>query len=227
MINDKAELLLLGLGVDPEKHATIEVLQALGTCDAACVEGADPRFVKRYAPKARLVKDPRKALAAGQRVALVTLGHPFYWSATAGKLLAEGWKWRTFGAVSPMGVAISDLGVTLGVTIYGLQAFDYAAAAAREVVINRSWPLVLYFCAKPAAPAKLDGYPPSHPVFLCRGDNRPRELTLSEVPKLLKKLGPGDVLYLPALEEPKSRVGRTEWDTSSDGRKEAPAWVRE
>lgn len=246
------ELYLLGLGVKPSDHATVEVLQAAGLCASVYAQGLDAgqeRFLRRFcAPGAlktlaraadeealaqRLVKEA----ARGRRVALATLGHPFYWSGAAGRLIAGCARsevpWRTFGSVSPMGVAIAELGVTLGTTIYGLQSFDYAAVASRAVAVNRGWPLVVYFYSPLSRGVYDDAlgalgaiYPAGHRVHWCGVSGKARPLTLGALSPFYAELSPAAILYLPALESPRTRAGRTEHHAMRK-RKEAAAWVKD
>jgi hypothetical protein len=246
------ELYLLGLGVKPSDHATVEVLQAAGLCASVYAQGLDAgqeRFLRRFCAPGALKSLPRaadeealagrlvKEASRGRRVALATLGHPFYWSGAAGRLIAACARaevpWRTFGSVSPMGVAIAELGVTLGTTIYGLQSFDYAALASRAVAVNKGWPLVVYFyspLSRTAYASALDVlgavYPAGHAVHWCGAPGKPRALTLGALRRLYGELSAATVLYLPALESPRTRAGRTEHH-SMKRRREASSWVKD
>src|SRR6185369_13526382 len=111
----------------------------MGECASVVVCGAgaeQKKFLERFCAKGALVscdeaaaeKRVAKELAAGKTVGLATPGHPFYWSALAGRAVAaaqaKGVAWLTFGSISPMGVAISAAGITLGTDVFGLQSFD-------------------------------------------------------------------------------------------------------
>lgn len=246
------ELYLLGLGVDPRRHATIEVLQAAGCCAAVYVQGLDEarmdflrrfcrpgalRSIERNADDAQVAARILKEAPSREPAAFATLGHPFYWSGAAGLLLekcsSRGLPWKTFGSVSPMGVAIAELGVTLGTTIYGLQSFDYAAMARRGVRLNKAWPLVVYFYSpldpktyREALEALSLCYPAGHPVYGCGALRGKQSLRVGSLKGLYAELSAESVLYLPALESPRSRVGRTEHH-SMKRRKEAAAWVKD
>lgn len=246
------ELYLLGLGVKPSLHATVEVLQAAGDCEAVYVQGLDGRqeeFLRRFcrpgalkrveaaADEAEAAERILRRAEKGGAAAFATPGHPFYWNGVAARLLegcaGRGLAWRTFGSVSPMGVAIAELGVTLGTTIYGLQSFDYAALAARRVRINAAWPLVVYFYSplrrdvyRGALDALAGVYPAGHAVYGCGALRQSGSLTVSALSGLYEALSPEAVLYLPAPASTRSRIGRTEHH-SVKRRKEAVAWVKD
>ncbi len=113
---------LLGLGVSPRDHASVEVLAAAGACRKILASGLaepDRKFLAEFAPKGALVAapEPKAAVAAllaeakaGRDCALVTPGHPFYFSALGGAVVAAceaaGVAWKSYGAVSPMGVGL-------------------------------------------------------------------------------------------------------------------------
>lgn len=246
------EVYLLGLGVKPSDHATVEVLQAAGFCDAVYAQGLDSeqeiffkgfcasgalKLLERSADEEALAGRLVKEAARGRRVALATLGHPFYWNGVAGRLIAKcegaGVSWRTFGSVSPMGMAIAELGITLGTTIYGLQSFDCAAIASKDVVVNKGWPLVVYFYSPLSSDAYGEAlkalgriYPAGHAVRWCDASGKSRPLTLGALRLHYGELSSCVVLYLPAKESPRSRVGRTEHHAMKK-RKEAAAWVKD
>ena len=245
-----AKLYILGLGVDAEHHATVEVLQAMGECGKvfACGQtAAQLSFLKRFCAKGALtvVDDERSAaakigkeLAAGKVVGLATPGHPFYWSALAGKLACEASaksvEWKTFGSISPMGVAISAAGVTLGVDIFGLQSFEAAALAGKRAVVNPEWPVILHFYP-PFTKANYDGavarlkslFGADHPARWCWAD-KSEETTVAALPASFSKAGLGVVLYLAAKTAPASKTG---WMNDSLGKvtkdTRAPEWVKE
>lgn len=245
-----AKLYILGLGVDAEHHATVEVLQAAGECGKVFACGQTPaqlKFLGRFCAKGAVVRvddestvlaRAGKALAEGQVVGLATPGHPFYWSPLAGRLVkdadAQGIAWKTFGSISPMGVAISAAGVTLGVDVFGLQSFDAGALSSKRAVINPEWPVIVHFYP-PFTKADYDGavarlkslFGAEHPVRWCMAD-RSEESTVAALPAAFSKAGLGAVLYLSAKTAPASKVG---WMNDSLGKvtkdTRSPEWVKE
>lgn len=235
MYNGDAMLYILGLGVEPLEHATIETLQALGRCDVIWTQGLtlpEQRFLRRFAPKGKWrVLPAREAgerwadllardLKAGRVVAWATRGHPFYWNAVAARLVAAAKQlkisWQTYGAVSPMGLALADMGVALGDEVLGLQSFDIAALNDKGIVVNPEWPLVLYSYASlspqgfsAALRLLLRRYPASHPVEWRRGAGRGERLRLGDLAKTRVALDNVSILCLPALRRSKSKLGRT------------------
>ena len=248
------KLYLLGLGVEPREHATLEVLQAAGECDVLFCSGLDAksrRFLSRFAAKrARIVAlgegeteaaSTRKivaALVAGRTAALVTPGHPYYWSALAGTLAVEagkrGFEWGTFGAVSPMGLALAVSGVTLGMNVHGMQSFDARALVERDGKINLSWPLVVYFYSgldrktfRALAARLVREYGASHPAVWCRVGAAKRVERVGALAGGFKALGPARVLFLEPKVESTSTVGRTDFHPMKRDDKKAPAWVKQ
>lgn len=225
-----AELLLLGLGVEPRDHATVEVLQAAGDCAAVFSRGLDEasrRFLARFCRGGRVTALAAgasethilKELARGKTVALATLGHPFYWDALAARLARacekRGIRWRTFGAVSPMGLALSHAGVTLGTGVFGLQSFDYASIARESVTPNPEWPLAVYFYSplNRAAFSEMAErlarlYPAGREATWYDSSGSQGTTTLRGLGAEWEKAGPSLVLYLEPASRPRSRVGR-------------------
>jgi len=245
------ELYLLGLGVEPVEHATLEVLQAAGRCDVLFCEGLDETqraFLARFARKGRVevlagsedsrAKAVGAALAADRTAALVTPGHPYHWSGLAGKLVAlaekKGIAWRTFGAVSPMGLALSISGVTLGTNVHGMQSFDCRALAEKKAAINLAWPLVVYFYdavdekTYAAALKRLTAeYGADHPALWCSADGANEASRVGALGAAFKSLRASRVLFLERKIESKSRTGRTDFNPRKRDDKKAPSWVKQ
>lgn len=161
-----------------------------------------------------------RELKAGRTAAWVTCGHPFYWNALAGRLVRTAKKlgvgWQTYGAVSPMGLALADGGMALGDEVLGLQSFDFAALAGKGVTVNPEWPLVLYSYAAlsrrrfaAALRSLLRCYPADHPVACRRGEGRSEGAVLGELAGRYQWLDSVSVFSLPALKRSKSKLGRT------------------
>jgi hypothetical protein len=248
------KLYLLGLGVEPTEHASLEVLQAAGQCDVLFCSGLDAAqraFLARFAAKgAELVTvDARGSdavwarkvgalLAAGKTAGLVTPGHPYYWSALGGKLVVQagkkGVEFRTFGAVSPMGLALAVSGVTLGMNVHGLQSFDCRQFVERKAEVNLSWPLVVYFYSDldkktfaAAAKRLVREYGEAHPAVWCRVGGKREIARVGELADGFADLRPGRVLFLEPKVESKSTVGRTDFHPMPRDDKKAPAWVKQ
>lgn len=245
-----ATVYLLGLGVSPQDHASVEVLQAASRCKKLLCAGlaaADRAFLSAFAPKGAVSEAPAldKAVAAllaeakaGRDCALVTPGHPFYYSPLGGALVAAcekaGVTWRSFGAVSPMGVGLSAVGATLGTTIHGLQSFEHASLAGKAVTPNPVWPLVVYFYEPvtkdsfAAAVKRLEGiFPAEHPVTWCSGASAGRRTSVAKLAGQAKDAGPAAVLYLPARAEASTNLGRTDVNRMEGKGKAAPTWIQE
>ncbi|MBI5629770.1 MAG: hypothetical protein HY921_02665 [Elusimicrobia bacterium] len=248
-------LFLLGLGVDPEAHATMEVLQALGESSVAFVQGLDARQLKYLAGfmkkggrlkavppsgpgEARAVSEILERLEDGRTAAWATLGHPFYWGSAAGRLVAEcgkrGVAWKTFGAISPAGVALSEAGETLGTTIYGVQSFDYSYLAEGRAQTNPNWPMVVYFTPpierkafERCAAWIASQYPAAHPVLWCGSPSgKPGISPVSELGASFRRISCSAVLYLAARQDARSKVGRLGAE-AQNSQKEVPSWVKE
>jgi hypothetical protein len=248
------KLYLLGLGVEPTEHATLEVLQAVGQCGVLFCSGLDAAqraFVSRFAAKgaeialvderggdAACARKIGAALAAGKTAGLVTPGHPYYWSALAGKLVVQagkkGVEHRTFGAVSPMGLALAVSGVTLGMNVHGLQSFDCREFVARKAAVNLSWPVVLYFYSDldkktfaAAAKRLAREYGENHPAVWCKVGGDREVSTVGVLADGFAALRPGRVLFLEPKVESKSTLGRTDFHPMPRDDKKAPAWVKQ
>lgn len=237
---------LLGLGVTPRDHASVEVLAAAASCRlilAAGLAPADRRFLSGFAPKNAVKEAGADAVAvllaqakAGRDCALATPGHPFYFSALGGALVAAcekaGVPWKSFGAVSPMGVALSSVGATLGTTIHGLQSFEHAALAGKAVSPNPVWPLVVYFY-EPVTPASFAAaaqrlsrlYPAGHRVRWCSGAAVLKTTTVQALAGQGRDAGPQAVLYLEARAKPSVRLGRTDAHRLEGKAPSAPTWI--
>lgn len=242
---------LLGLGVAPRDHASVEVLQAAGACRLVLARGlspADRKFLAGFAPRGAVRPAPEddaaavaallKEAKAGRDCALATPGHPFYFSALGGALVAAcekaGVPWRSFGAVSPMGVALSAVGATIGTTIHGLQSFEHAALAGRAVAPNPVWPLVVYFyepvtpASYAAAAARLaEYYPAAHLAVWCSGRAAGRRDTVGALASRAGDAGPDAVLYLPARAKASTTLGRTDAHRIEGKGPAAPAWIKD
>lgn len=243
-----ATVYLLGLGVSPRDHASVEVLQAAASCKTILAGGlsaADKKFLSAFAPKGAVkdAADAEKTVAAllaearaGRDVALATPGHPFYYSALGGALVSAcekaGVRWRSFGAVSPMGVGLSAVGATLGTTIHGLQSFEHAALGGKDVTPNPVWPLVVYFY-EPVTPAGYRSavdrlaalYEPGHLAVWCSGKAAGRRDTVAQLKARQADAGPDAVLYLPARSKPSVNLGRTDEHRIEGKGTAAPTWI--
>lgn len=249
------KLYVLGLGIEPIDHATVEVLQAVGRSDVLfCQSLGDEslRFLERFCPDRRTVEADTEAsaarvlaeLEAGKTAGFATRAHPFLFSALAGRLVRaceeKGIAWQSFGAVSSMGLAMALTGRTLGEDIFGVQSFDCAALAAGAVRVNPALPAALHFYA-PVSPADFERalkalhplYPEGHPVAWCAAQGIVRVTPLAEAARLHAEVSAGVVLFL----EPGTRA-RSRWaalfepryrspSISSQDYKRAPAWVKE
>lgn len=230
-----AHFYVLGLGVEPRHHATIEVLQALGRCDVIYAQGLtkdELRYLERFQPRrfwkrlpagepgpglhAALTRD----LKSGHTAAWVTRGHPFYWNSIATQLVKTaqrlGVSWSTYGAVSPMGLALADMGVALGDEVQGLQSFDFSALTGDSLSVNPEWPLVLYSYGAlkksdfdSAVGRLLRIYPAAHPVEWRQGFGRTETLSLGILGSRFGDLDVVSVICLPSLRRSRSKLGRT------------------
>lgn len=227
------KLYLVGLGLDPAQHATLEGLQAMAACAVVFCEGLteeEQAFLRGFCAELRPLPRCRdaeggeaaeavlKELAGGRSAALATRGHPFFWGPLAGALLRRceqrGLAWETFGAVSAIGVAMSATGRTLGEDILGVQAFDYAAVASGEARIHPAWPVALYFFSEPdpavyarALEALRAVYPAGVPVAWCSGGLRRDATTLQDLPGRFAEITGGTVLVFEPGKEARSRWG--------------------
>lgn len=248
----KGRIHLIGLGLEPRDHASVESLVALGDCARVYVRGLEPSdlaalrpFCRRGALKVLPERGDEKAwarrlaaeAAAGRELALCTLGHPFYagelGAAVAAACAAKGVAWTPYGAVSPMGVALSTAGVTLGTSIWGLQSFEHRAFVARRPTPNRAWPTVIYFLSGPdaasvrACAARLRGFfPDATPLRWCSGPLAGRPETLAGLARRAARVGRRWVLYLPAAAEASTGLGRTETHQIAGRGPLIPEWVK-
>jgi hypothetical protein len=246
-------LYLLGLGVEPAEHGTIEVLQAAGQCDVVFCDGLDAaqrRDLSRYCARGEVspldaragesaaAKKILAARAAGKTVGFATLGHPFYWSALGGRLAVaaakKGVEWRTFGAVSPMGLALSVSGVTLGTNVHGMQAFDARSLAEKAAVVNLAWPTVVYFylpldaAAYARVVARLSReFGDAHPALWCSAGAEGKAGRVGDLAGAFGELRPGRVLFLERKVISKSVLGRTDNHPMKRDDKKAPSWVKQ
>lgn len=244
----------VGLGLEPREHASVESLVALGECDlvyAHGLEADDLAMLRPFCRKGALTAVPASAGAAwaklaaaqaakGKTIALATLGHPFYADALGSRLAAacdaRRVAWTSFGAISPMGVALSESGVTLGTTLWGLQAFEHRAFVERRVRPNPVWPTALSFLSGPDAASVracarrlTKFFPPDHEGLWCSGSARGRRAPLSELLLKPESIERRAVLFLLAAAPASTVLGRTGADASdeSDGKNIlAPAWIR-
>lgn len=225
---------LLGLGLEPRDHATVEVLQALAECDEVRAQGfgrQDLEFLKRQcrrgalksvaqdAPPKPLARALVAAARRGRRVSLATPIHPFYYGPAGAAVVAECAAkkvlWKSFGSISPMGAAISKAGVTLGTNVFGLQSFEAEALADKAVEPNPVWPLILYFVRAPDAAARsrlgralARFYPKSHPALWCAGARVGEKTDLADALRTCSSARTGDTLYLPEAKATASTLGR-------------------
>lgn len=245
-------LYILGLGVDPIRHSSIEVLETLGHCDKIFIQGLAPdhrRYLARFlakikpeiVPEGDAPKTVKKILGhvkAGRTTAWVTLGHPFYWNGIGASLTRGcaqiGADWKTFGAVSPMGMGLSAAGSTLGTEIFGMQSFDATAVAGRRAVLNKAWPFFLYFLQpvtssgfQECVDRLTETYGQDHPVVLFRSGKDPQPLKLEGMRSRYKAMSRQTIAYFEPKLECTSILGRT--DSGEDATKPGvtPAWVRE
>lgn len=237
----------VGLGLEPREHASVESLVALGECRRVFHEGLErddlaalKPFCRRGALTAargpRWIASAAGAAARGESVAFATLGHPFYAGASGAALAAacdaRRVPWTSFGAVSPMGVALSRAGVTLGTNVWGLQAFEHRAFVSATPVPNAAWPTALYFLSGPdrksteaCARRLAEFFPADHECLWCSG---PREGEKTTVAALSRDRGVSRraVLYLPAAREATTPLGRTGAAPRSGPGPDAGAWVK-
>jgi len=250
-VKEKGKVYFVGLGLDPREHATVESLIALGECDRVYVSGLEADDLKALRPYCRRgaiapVPDGRQdakireiagAAARGRRVAFATLGHPFYAGDAGSKLAAacdaRGVEWTSFGAVSPMGVALSLAGVTLGTTTFGMQAFEHRALVSRRVKPNPTWPLAVYFLSVPdaasvraCAAALARFFPAEHEALWCAGPRFGTRETLAKALSRPEKFGRRDVLYLGPTAAASTELGRTSAHQVVGRGPAAPEWVR-
>jgi hypothetical protein len=241
----------VGLGLEPREHASVEALVALDECDRVYVHGLDAddlAMLRPFCRKGALTKVPAKAGAAwakaaaararkGETVALASLGHPFYAGALgsllAGACDAAGVAWTSFGAVSPMGVALSEAGVTLGTTVWGLQAFEHRALVALKPLPNPVWPTAIYFLAgADAASARAclrrleELFPAGHEGLWCSGARRGTRGTLPELFADPGRIQSRAVLFLPAASPASTELGRTGAHSVEGKGPQAPGWIR-
>ena len=247
------QVTLVGLGLSPRDHATIEVLQALAESDEVRAQGfgaKDLAFLRSQCRPGALKAAPAggdgKALARqvaaaakkGRRVANATPIHPFYFGPAGAAVVAAcdaaKTPWRSFGAISPMGVAIAEAGVTLGMNVFGLQSFEAEALAAHAVEPNPVWPLILYFTRTPSAAARKalaarlkPLYADDREALWCSGARTGRKGTLAEILRQASAAAPGDTVFLAASRETKSTLGQTGSDSFSGKGASAPATLED
>lgn len=247
----KGHLYFVGLGLIPREHVTIESLVALSGCDrifAIDLTKDDIQLITPYRGRATIEKViSSKArdiinriaghLVREEVVAIVTFGHPLYFGSIASDLVAicrrADVPWTSFGAVSPLGVALSAVGVTLGTSIWGIQAFEHRAFVRNKPIINRTWPTVIYFfdeansesvrgCVR--AISKVFGQSYSCRWCVELGDNSVTPLELYREAHLVTR---GHVLYLPAPDKASTKLGRTEAHQVLGHGKRVPESVRQ
>lgn len=225
-------LYLIGLGLDPVEHATVEALQALGACRKVFFQSLDAEatgYLARFNPG--LVALDRDAepgasvetilgeLRAGNSAALATPAHPYLWSPLAALLLErarrEGFESRTFGAVSSAGLALAAVGQALGDDILAIQAFDGEAIAEGRAALDPALPAAVYFY-RPVNAGTWDAflralrasYPPRHPLAWCGDKGLERRTALEDMGEERDAISHRRVLYLDAAEATETRWGR-------------------
>lgn len=220
----EARLQIVGLGAEPPRHTTLEALQAMGLCRTLWLEGltnAQARDLGALLPSTvrllpRHPADERpllEALEKGGVVGLATPDHPFYWSATARRLLGlaqeRGLPWWTNAAVAPWDIALAQEGWAIGKEVPGLQAINAAALAREAVAWTPRLPLVLFFPTG-VSPAELAAlarrlrkrYPLRHPLRWWRRDLGDAAGTLEQLASSDRGASAGDILALPLLKNP-------------------------
>ncbi len=212
------ELLLLGLGAWPQRHATLQTLLAAAEADEVYASGLTPdqeKMLSAFLPKGGLRRlrpgAGRKILdaaAAGRRIALITPGQPLAWSAEAEALAREcsrrGLAWRALGAVSSGAAALSETGMTLGIDPLGVQNFSVEEAAKKFPRLNPDWPLALH-CLRDQVPASLAAlgrrlekiYPREKGLDLWLPGDRPKPLRLQNWGRLPALPAGSILLYSP------------------------------
>jgi len=251
------KLYLLGLGLDPVEHATLETLQALSLCDVVFAPGLEPaarEFLGRFCKDLRPMEAGKacerewaegilEELRAGRTTGLATPAHPFLHGSLAGLLVnrcrEQGIPWESYAAVSSLGVAIAATGKTLGEDVFGLQSVEASAVLRGSVSINPALPLVVYFLQAPGEQAKQlcqalgSIYGPDQPVVVCAASGVVRRARLSDLPGLAGEITEATVVLLESALRTKSPWGtlfepRYRPPTvSAQDYKKAPAWVKE
>jgi Tetrapyrrole (Corrin/Porphyrin) Methylases len=248
----KGRIHLIGLGLEPRDHASVESLVALGDCArvyASGLERADLAALRPFCRRGALKILPEGAgakargrrlaaeAAGGREIALCTLGHPFYagelGAAVAAAAAARGVECVPYGAVSPMGVALSAAGVTLGTSIWGMQSFEHRAFVERAPEPNRAWPTVIYFLSGPdaasvkACAARLRGlFPAAAELRWCSGALAGRVETLDGLARRAAAVRRRWVLYLAPTARASTGLGRTETHQIAGRGPLIPEWVR-
>lgn len=241
---------LVGLGLEPRDHASVESLVALSGCARVHHAGLDAAargLLARFCRRGALSPAPADAAAAARRVvadaaagketALVCLGHPFYAGTLGTKAVAEcarrGVEWVSYGAVSPLGTALSSVGLTLGTSVWGLQSFEHRAFSDKRPDPNPTWPTVVYFLDRPdaesvaACAARLrELFDAEHPGAWCSGPRAGERATPASLGALGAKVGAAWVLHLPPRAEASTALGRTENHLMSGSGPSAPDWVK-
>lgn len=180
-------LYILGSGVLPELHFTVETIQVLKSCKAVFVIHNDARVVEKlrtFCPDIRTVFDlyedsavPRaeiyRKVAARVisqsrglgRVALLVFGHPHFlvsaceYAAHLG--LEAGFHVKIIPAISTFDTLLCDLGEDLG---YGVQIYCAENLLVNNYRIDTRVPLVLFQLTQFMNPYLLNT-PPSPEVF--------------------------------------------------------------
>ena len=121
----------------------------------------------------------------------------------------------------------------LGTDIFGLQSFDCAALADKDVVLSPEWPLAVYFYSardrkvyERAAKRLQSIYGDEQEALWCYAD-KSLKTTVKELLGSYAKASSSAVIYLPATTAPASKVGCGDdlGRVSKDAK--APAWVKE
>lgn len=212
-------VMIVGLGAVPRLEATVESLQALGSCPTVFADFADRGMADWLARYCQALRKPEgeaavlQAARAGERVGLAVWGHPEYSSRLARKVFRQCRKenipCEVLGAVSPIASALARSLTFLGgiregrrFGHLGMQAYDLETALADPSSIVTRLPLVVY--AEDAAAPRwrelarrlASRYPGSHPVRVF-GLGGEAERTLPLKGLAAAGLGAGLVLVLP------------------------------
>lgn len=156
-------VVLLGLGVEPLEHATLETLQAAASCDVLFCEGLGPQareFLRRFCLDTRELAagaeaSVLEAARAGLRAGLATRHHPFLFTETGRSLVRACARtsipWSSLPAVSPLGVELAEAGKSLGEDVLAVRCERAATTFAAVGLLLGALTL-----GAAAAPAELE-----------------------------------------------------------------------
>lgn len=169
---DKARLLICGLGIVPPYTASLDALRMIASCDFVfnnlsepeigsliwllSDEGEPTMFDVRGAD-ARWTKTIFRHVKPGRVTGFVTRGHPHVCGGLAASLIAEcrrqGVEWRVYPAVSSMDTLAFDA-LPGSAAFWGQQVLDWSTLFVPESAPDPRVPAVLYFNASVAVVPK-------------------------------------------------------------------------